>query len=140
MRLTIVNLRNLDLRDFIQSFLIPKIQEYFMSVVDCRRSQKIDDYIGTINLSLYNRKISMREVLVASIFNLVYTRYKDGKYVISIDPVKKLPNTKAKIIELAHMINYGTLSSPAYPIFDQVFNKFSTMLPDLYNEYIRGTR
>lgn len=137
MTLTVDNPDRLDLDGFISERLIPEIQEVFPSMINDGKLISVNDFVNnTLKLSPQGRWINVKDVLLSAIYNLVYTEMPDGSYVISIDSNQIVPDTRAKIIEVAQLVNYGNMSVPSYPIFDEVFNFFADNLNDLYIEYV----
>lgn len=137
MTLTVDNPDKLDLDGFISEKLIPEIQEVFPSMINDGKLISVNDFINnTLKLSPQGRWINVKDVLVSAIYNLVYTEMPNGSYVISIDSNQIVPDTRAKIIEVARLVNYGNMSVPSYPIFDEVFKFFADNLNDLYIEYM----
>lgn len=138
MTLEIENPRNFNLDAFIETFLIPKIQDSFIKEINNKRLVKIEEFINKLGINIYHQYISVRNILIASINNLSYIKLPNNNYMLQIDSNQMLPNISAKLIDLAYMINYGTLSTPAYPIFTNVFSFFANRLQLLYSEYLRG--
>ena len=138
MTLYIKNPDGLPLEEFISLVLIPSIQRTFIDAIDNKRLYLIEKYINSLKISENNKYIDLRSILISAIYNLVYKRTLDGNYIITIDATQKAVDISAKIIDIAHMVNYGTLSTPAYPIFDDVFSYFSDKLRDLYIGYCQG--
>ena len=137
MTLTVDNPDRLDLDGFISEKLIPEIQEVFPSMINDGKLISVNDFINnTLKLSPQGRWINVKDVLLSAIYNLVYTKMPNGSYVISIDSNQIVPDTRAKIIEVAQLVNYGNMSVPSYPIFDEVFRFFADNLNDLYIEYV----
>lgn len=137
MTLTVDNPDRLDLDGFIAEKLIPEIQEVFPSMINDGKLISVNDFVNnTLKLSPQGRWINVKDVLLSAIYNLIYTEMPDGSYVISIDSNQIVPDTRAKIIEVAQLVNYGNMSVPSYPIFDEVFNFFADNLNDLYIEYV----
>lgn len=137
MTLTVDNPDRLDLDGFISEKLIPEIQEIFPSMINDGKLISVNDFVNnTLKLSPQGRWINVKDVLLSAIYNLTYTEMPDGSYVISIDSNQIVPDTRAKIIEVAQLVNYGNMSVPSYPIFDEVFNFFADNLNDLYIEYV----
>lgn len=137
MTLTVDNPDRLDLDGFIAEKLIPEIQGVFPSMINDGKLISVNDFVNnTLKLSPQGRWINVKDVLLSAIYNLVYTEMPDGSYVISIDSNQIVPDTRAKIIEVAQLVNYGNMSVPSYPIFDEVFNFFADNLNDLYIEYV----
>lgn len=137
MTLTVDNPDRLDLDGFIAEKLIPEIQGVFSSMINDGKLISVNDFVNnTLKLSPQGRWINVKDVLLSAIYNLVYTEMPDGSYVISIDSNQIVPDTRAKIIEVAQLVNYGNMSVPSYPIFDEVFNFFADNLNDLYIEYV----
>ena len=138
MKLEIANPNKIQLDDFIESYLFPKIQESFIKEIDSRRLIAINKYVNTLNIATFGRYVNVKDILIAAIYNLVYNKQSNGDYIVSIDSTQIAPNTRAKIIDIAQLVNYGTLSTPAYPIFDTVFSYFAKRLNNLYIDYERS--
>ena len=69
MTLEIENPRNFNLDAFIETFLIPKIQDSFIKEINNKRLVKIEEFINKLGINIYHQYISVRNILIASINN-----------------------------------------------------------------------
>ena len=69
--------------------------------------------------------------------NLVHKRF-DTVTQIFINPNLTYPGTNLKVEDLCKIINYGTLSIDAYPIFSMTFEHFSKNLGKYVDRCIMG--
>lgn len=143
MNLTINNPEGLILDEFIYKSVIPEIEITFILKLDPSRCANWTNYFKIVDLGwkkYKNNKIiipSAYDILVAGIKNLRCLNLKD-KYIIEINPNEIAPKTFAKLIDICALVNYGNLSMPPYPIFEDTFKDIVTKLPNLYQEYMEG--
>lgn len=141
MRLFINNPSDEPLDKFIYEYVIPEINLVFSYKLNHARCLNWTKYFQTIDLGWItyknNKKVipSAYEVLIAGIKNL---RVLDcaNHYIIEINPNEIAPKTRAKLIDICNLINYGNLEMPAYPIFEDTFNEVLINLPNLYEKYL----
>ncbi len=139
MELEIINKNNLDLYDFC-IWLEDKLFNYLNSSIDDRQLDRFDDYINkNIQINFIDklpRFLKSRNILLSAFKNLDVR--KQGKsYIIGIDPLKFIPNTNAKFIDIIRLINYGNMEINGYPIIDNTFDYFANNLQDLYQQYLK---
>lgn len=144
MNLYIENPDNYILDDFINSYLIERIQSYFLSNLDEDKLIPIEKYINSlpdiknyINLRK-NQSINLKTLLKSAIYNLRYQKQYNGDYIIDVDPQALSPYLKLNLLYIARLVNYGTTESPAYPIFDKTFNFIASNLDNYYEDYENG--
>ncbi len=139
MELEIINKDNLDLYDFC-IWLEDELFNYLNSNIDDRQLDRFDNYINE-NLQInfidkLPRFLKSRDILLSAFKNLDIR--KQGKsYIIDIDPLKFIPNTNAKFIDIVRLINYGNMEINGYPIIDNTFDYFANNLQDLYQQYLK---
>lgn len=141
MRLFINNPSNEPLDKFIYEYVIPEINLVFSYKLNNARCLNWTKYFQTINLGWITYKNNKRvipsayEVLIAGIKNLRVLNCINH-YIIEINPNEIAPKTRAKLIDICNLINYGNLEMPAYPIFEDTFNEVLINLPNLYEKYL----
>lgn len=144
MNLYIENPNNFDLRDFISNYLIDKIQKYFISNLDERRLIPIESYINDLpdirsNINLRkNQSINLKNLLISAVYNIRYNVLPSGDCNIEIDPDAHSPYLNLNLQYLAKLVNYGSMGSPAYPIFDNTFNYIASNMDKYYEDYKNG--
>lgn len=141
MELYIENPQNLELEAFAQTILIPRIRLYIQSHLNVALLRAIEDYLNSpklLNQLLINPQeptlINAVNIVLAAANNLVINHF-DNDIIIRIDSEKTVPRLTAKLIELASLVNYGSLGCPAFPIFDQAFDEVAQQFPQLYKEF-----
>ena len=147
MNLTFYDSTGTDLSGFIEQELYNKLREAFINVLDESELERFDEYLNsggamipTIQMNK-NYHISTKNILIGALNNLIYTKNpSDNGYIIEIDPNEIIPNFDAKFIDIANLVNYGTLSVQAYPIFDEVFDLVAEELPQMREDYLEGAQ
>ena len=133
-----------DLSGFIKQALYVEIRNIFTSLLDDRYLEAFDEYLNSGNIIEFNIpvnksvKISTKNILIGAINNLIFTKQQNNKYIIEINPNEYIPNMRAKFIDIAKLVNYGTMSVPAYNIFDKTFELVAKKLPQVYKDYLEG--
>lgn len=139
MRMEIENPQKLELDDFIVVSLLPEIKRVFRYALDRSRLQPIQDYLDVLyssNNTLYTT--DLYNLLIEAIDCITYRKLPDFKYIVIFDYDEKLSYISAKIIDIINLVEYGTLSSPAYPIFSDVFTYILDHIDEIYQNYIGG--
>lgn len=139
MNLIIQNKSNIELTDFC-NFIINKMQEYLPSIIDERKLVKFNEYLNNnyqIRFTYKAYTLSVKSLLISGVYNLVCKKHGND-YIIEIDRNVNIPNTYIKLIDIIKLVNYGNLSLQAYPIYDELMNKFANDLDMLYEQYING--
>ena len=117
-------------------WLIQQIQECLMYTFNNQKVAVIETYINQHYKSPYINHISVYQVLMFAVNNLVINTY--GNYfTISINSNVKYGLTNFKIIEL--LIQYGVLGLTGYPILVYIFNFISSNLDKQYQKYLQET-
>lgn len=119
-------------------WLIQQIQECLMYTFNNQKVAVIETYINQHYKSPYVNHISVYQVLMFAVNNLVINTY--GNYfTISINSNVKYGLTNFKIIELCNLIQYGILGLTGYPILVYIFNFISSNLDKQYQKYLQET-
>lgn len=137
MYLEIINKDGLDLDSFCE-YLIKQMQDYMKSETrkNYKRLAKYNEFIDE-NIARIDDKetiLPIRDILVLSTYYLTYKQLPDS-YVIELNPNINVPNTYAKFIDIVKLVNYGNLSLPAYPIYDEMMDYFADKIVYFYKEY-----
>lgn len=141
MRLFINNPSHENLDKFIYEYIFPEIQLIFTYNLNISRCTNWTKYFHKIDLgwiTYKNHKTiipSAYEILLAGLKNLRVLNCHNH-YIIEINPNEIAPKTRAKLIDICNLINYGNLEMPGYPIFENTFNEVLIHLPDLYKQYL----
>lgn len=126
-----------DLNDFAKD-LVDKIWHYFYEHINIEAFQPVVDYLKDIypdqrdNISI--------EIIYNSIKCLQCTVNGEHVYTISFDENKQDPITGAKFISIINLIDQGSLSTPAIPIYSETFEYFNDNLATLYSGYKKRMR
>lgn len=146
MFLLIKNEDNIDLDDFVQS-LIYNIYE--TGVDSSFRNAKMEEmwYNFFLEADFGWEKDSAGKNIVPTIeyilqqyySNLIVTK-SENNYIISSDPEVKINGTNISIVFLANMMNFGTLEVPSYNQIDTVFDYYSDIVPNLYQDWIENNK
>ena len=109
-------------------YLKKRILGHVLILLDLKKIIKYDEYFNSFNFKSDNPTIiNTKKIIMLGMSNLIHERYETTTH-ISINPNITYPGTKFKIIDLCKVINFGTLSIDAYPIFTETFNHFSKNL------------
>lgn len=124
MNLIIENKHNLDADDFIV-YLAKETGKWIIDNIDDRRAALWTKYLRDAGFkwNKIGKKTvipSALDIIKGSVYHLTYTKFED-KYVIEISNIAMIPQTPYRYVELASLINYGNLSIPGYPLFDESF-------------------
>lgn len=131
-----------DNKDVTQNFILylkKKMLSHIAYILDIKKLQAYDEYFSSDEFKQIsnNTIVSSKKVIVLSMSNLVHKRYETTTHIF-IDPNMAYPGTNLKIVDLCKIINYGTLSIDAYPIFTMTFNHFSENIGKYTDRCIRG--
>ena len=133
-----------NLEDFISNFLLQEIVKEFEKQLEPQALEPISEYVNSPDILRVLKvnpeeeiHIDLRKAAIAAIQHLVYENTPNA-YIISIDPNESIPKITAKLIDIASLINYGSMMSPAYPIYDRVFSYVADNIQEYYNIYILG--
>lgn len=128
-----------DYDDNFYDWLIDKIQQFGVGIIQKNKLYEIDKYINEVSefKSIFRKSFISYEILCAFFYNLKTTTYWD-KVVIEVNPNAIMPSSNVKIITLARLITYGTLNLQGYPLVLDVFDYFEENIDTFYEMYERG--
>lgn len=98
---------------YINGKFIKMLRAYLLSHIDKRQLYVYQD--------VFNVDDFLYTLCTKRCFRCRKFRYD---YIIDIDPNIYMHNSFAKLDDICRTINYGNSSSPAYPIFTQMFQYF----------------
>lgn len=146
MYLLIKNEDNLDLDDFIQELL----SDLYETGVDKEfRNQELEQiwYNYFLESDLGWEKDSAGKNIVPTIEYILQEYYSnlvvnksENNYIISSDPEIKINGTNLSIVFLTTMMNFGTMDIPSYNQVDNVFDFYSEIVPNLYQEWVESNQ
>lgn len=125
-------------RGFV-SFIKKKLLGYLTTIIDTKKLQSYDEYFKSEEfLKLSNQTIiNSQKVILLGMTNLIHKRYETTTHVF-INPNINYPETSLKLVDLCKIINYGTLSIDAYPIFTNTFNHIQRNIGKYIDFYTTG--
>ena len=140
MKLDMIPPKGLDITDFIKNYRLFQFPEVYINSVDRYRLVRFDDYLNSMNISTMTktgkkRKISTYDALYSAFSNLVLDE-NEGTYTLTINPNTTVANFDIKVLTVAELVNYGTISVRPYPIVDDVFDEVADKLGDYYSDYL----
>lgn len=133
MNLTIKNNKeHPNIEAYIKEWLIPSLRLYIWSKLDTRvlknysHIYKEEDLLSYIKEALYS-------------LELIKVGYpQTHQYEIRINPVVFCKAKTAKLYDICSLVNYGSLSCPAYPIFTESINFFAANFWKFFKLYQLG--
>lgn len=142
MKLELTPPKGVELEDFINNYLIFQIPTVYKDSVDVNRLSRFDDYLNDMNISTKTktgkkRKISTYDVLYSA-FNNLTLAVDDGIYTLTINPNTMVANFNLKVLTVAELVNYGTVSVRPYPIIDIVFDKVADRMDKYFSKYMES--
>ncbi|MGM9544317.1 MAG: hypothetical protein ACI3T9_04975, partial [Romboutsia timonensis] len=111
MNLIITDVKGKNINKFV-NWIIEQIQTYFIGSIKNSKLIKFDDYLQDFDWGFKDNKkhyISTKQIIIGAIYNLRYKKSQDT-YTIEIDPNILIPNTTAKFIDIAKLVNYGNVN------------------------------
>lgn len=81
--------------------------------------------------------ISSRQVILLGMTHLIHKRYENTTHIF-INPNFMYPGTSLSVADLCKVINFGTMSVDAYPIFSETFEHFSKNIKNYLDSCITG--
>ena len=110
---------------FIHHWLVPAISRFIRKEI----------YLNKKLLSNINQ-IELKDLIDASNSIIVSHLYNDSKFLlISIDPNKRNSRNTAKLYDICALVNFGSLQTPACPIFTKTFDYFAKNFQMFYENY-----
>lgn len=117
-------------------WLIDQIKECFIHSFNNQKIILLERYINQLYKSPYVSYISVYQILIFAINNLVVNRY--GNYfTISINSNAKYGLTNFTILELCKLVQYGVLGVQGYPILVYIFTIISNNIDNQYQRYLQ---
>lgn len=120
-------------RPFI-NWLCIQIRDKVIVDLDLNKLINWDNYFNSeiVYKSIYKKKISTRDVIIAGVSNLIY-QLSDSGFFISINPNIFTPGLdRIKLLTICKTINFGNQQITGYPIFTNTFQ----YIADHLNEYM----
>jgi hypothetical protein len=136
MKLKIIDPNNMLDRSFI-NWLCIQIRNEVIANINLKKLDNWDRYFNseTVYKSIYKKRISTRDLIVAGVSNLYYQVSEDG-FWISINPTKLTPGLdRIKLETICKVINYGNRQIIGYPIFTDTFQKVADNITDYVQKY-----
>lgn len=136
----IIESNNDDLDEFIE-FLINQIKLKVGSTLKPDRLTSLDAQLNSSNILSQmsykkNKKLSSYDIIMGAMDNLVYSKYKTAKYIIQINPIKKIPGTNIKYVDIINLINFGGMGISPYKIIGDTFDYFENNINYYYKIYV----
>ena len=138
MKLKIIDPNNILDRSFI-NWLCIQIRNEVVTNINLKKLEKWDKYFNSENVykSIYKKKISTRDLIVAGISNLYYQTSEDG-FWISINPNKLTPGLdRIKLETICKTINFGNQQITGYPIFTNTFQEVADNITTYVEKYMK---
>lgn len=136
MKLKILDPDNILDKSFI-NWLCIQIRNEVIANINLKKLDNWDQYFNseTVYKSIYKKRISTRDLIVAGISNLYYQVSEDG-FWISINPTKLTPGLdRIKLETICKVINYGNRQIIGYPIFTDTFQNIADNITDYVQKY-----
>ena len=136
MKLKIIDPDNILDKSFI-NWLCIQIRNEVIANINLKKLDNWDQYFNseTVYKSIYKKRISTRDLIVAGISNLYYQVSEDG-FWISINPTKLTPGLdRIKLETICKVINYGNRQIIGYPIFTDTFQNIADNITDYVQKY-----
>ena len=121
------------------TFIKKKLFGYLTTILDIKKLHKYDEYFKSEDfLKISNNIIiSSKKVIVLSMNNLIHKRYETTTHIF-INPNINYPGTNMKLVDLCKVINYGTMSIDAYPIYTETFDYINKNIGKYIDRYMTG--
>ena len=139
MKLEISDPKDLLDRSFIL-WLKVKIRDKILVNINPKKLINWDKYLNENNVykSIYKKKISARDVIVAGAMNLDFSK-SESKFMIYINHNIFTPGLdRVKLETICKLINFGDLQNKGYPIFTDTFDYFAESIQDYVDRYLHG--
>ena len=133
MRLIIKNNRDhANMDSYIVDWVIPSLQLYIWSKLDIRLLRNYKHIYEEDKLLTY-----IKQALQS--LEMIKVGYpQTHQYEIRINPNVFCDSKTAKLYDICSLVNYGSLSCPAYPIFTKSFDFFAVNFWKFYRLYQLG--
>lgn len=131
--------QDLELYNFLK-WLPNKMADYLIENIDSRKLIYFDEYINSDNIIKWRSErlkhiLTSKDILIAGTYNLTID-HNNNSYTIRLNPNAFIPDTYAKFINIINLINYGTLTLFAYPIYDKMMEFFAENIQSFYQVYL----
>lgn len=121
---------------FLCQCLIPELYIHIISSINMDQVLQWNKYFKqTHSWNLGDYSPNAYNLINQGALSLIVKEYKDY-YIISIKNNQIVPGTTAKLYDLCCEINYGNLSLPPYPIFDDSFKWALDKIKPLYLQWV----
>lgn len=119
-----------DIEKFIHDWLLPAMRKYLRSSIISSKKQLERIYPNNFNIC---------KDLFDATDNLTVNHFvSTGQIFITIDSFKFNLKKTAKLYDICAMVNYGSISYPANPIFTKTFKYFKDNFWRFYKYYTLG--
>lgn len=120
-------------------FLKNKLLGYLSTILDIKKLQKYDELFKSEEFlkESDNTIVNAKKVILMGMTNLIHKRYETTTHIF-INPNINYPGTNLKLVDLCKIINYGTLSIDAYPLFTQTFSYVQSNIGRYIDRYTKG--
>ena len=116
------------LYNFIIKWLIPSIKQSLKAKINNQLKIKLKQYPDYINIkNLYN-----------AIDSIAAHSCSTGQVRVCINPNKFTSENTAKLYDICALVNFGSMTYPANPIFTKTFEYFAANFKSLFYLYKRG--
>ena len=133
MKLTIKNTKEyVGLEAYIKEWLVPSIRLYIWSKFNPKMLKNYSHIYNEAQLINY---------IKAALYSIEMVKVgypQSHQYEIRINPNVFCESKTAKLYDICCLVNYGSLSCPAYPVFTESFNFFATNFWKFYKLYQLG--
>lgn len=139
MKLEISDPKNLLDRSFITWFKT-KIRNKLIATIEDKKLIVWDEFFNNnpVYISIYKKKISTRDIIIAGANNLDYTK-SESNFIITINNNIFTPGLdRIKLQSICKLINFGNLEIKGYPIFTDTFDYFAESIQDYVDRYLHG--
>lgn len=128
-----------NIKDFCE-WLIPIIRDYVWDNLKPKKLEAFDYYINGSNILKFNydikRIVKTKDLIAGTLYNLQVKVY-GNKYTIQINPNIPIPETSAKFIDIAKLVNYGNLNLQGYPIITKAMDYTAANINSLYSKFLK---
>lgn len=106
-------------------YLKKRMLRHVAIILNPKRLVPYDEYFNTDEFKRISdgAEISSRRIIMLGMTNLIHKKYESNTHIF-INPNIVYPGTSLKVVDLCKVINFGTMSVDAYPIFSETFEHF----------------
>lgn len=128
MILNIKTQKKFNLDPFLKEWLIPALRNNLKSNIIKNKEA----------ILYYHKKETYQNLLLAANCIDLWHTHSLNNLIISINQNEKNMEGTAKLYDICAMVNFGSLSKPAIPIFTKTFNYFAKKFWIFYRDYNLG--